>query len=104
MTAFLGPNDEPQTPGAVVAVNWGDYRVPTYLVTVKPWAEGWELHVEGVGVTQARKPAEAETMVRDLIRLNMPDVPANVRLRWQMQAVGGEEPQPVADRWWRGDA
>jgi hypothetical protein len=23
---LLGPGDEPQTPGAVVAVNWGDYR------------------------------------------------------------------------------
>lgn len=25
--AFLGPDDEPQNSGAVVAVNWGDYRV-----------------------------------------------------------------------------
>ncbi len=25
-TRFLGPDDEPQQPGAVVAVHWGDYR------------------------------------------------------------------------------
>jgi hypothetical protein len=39
----------------------------TYCVTAKRWEKGWELHIEGVGATQARKLREAETMARDLI-------------------------------------
>lgn len=40
----------------------------TYRVAAKRWAKGWELHVDGVGVTQARKlNHQAEVMVRDLI-------------------------------------
>jgi len=38
-----------------------------YNVTAKHWKRGWELHIEGVGVTQCRSLAEAETMVRDYI-------------------------------------
>lgn len=33
----------------------------------RPWAHGWELHVEGVGVTQVRVLEHAEQQVRDLI-------------------------------------
>ena len=39
----------------------------TYQVLAKRWDKGWELHIEGVGVTQARRLSEAEAMVRDLI-------------------------------------
>lgn len=39
----------------------------TYNVTAKHWKRGWELHIEGVGVTQSKTLAEAETMVRDYI-------------------------------------
>lgn len=38
-----------------------------YQVTAKRWAHGWELHIEGVGVTQSRTLAGAEQMVRDYI-------------------------------------
>jgi hypothetical protein len=31
------------------------------------WKRGWELHIDGVGVTQSRSLAEAETMVRDYV-------------------------------------
>lgn len=39
----------------------------TYDVTARRWKHGWELHIDGVGVTQARSLGEAETMVRDYI-------------------------------------
>lgn len=38
-----------------------------YNVTAKHWKRGWELHIEGVGVTQCRSLAEAEAMVRDYV-------------------------------------
>lgn len=42
----------------------------TYIVRARHWARGWELHVEGVGVTQSRTLAAAEEMVRDYLRLD----------------------------------
>lgn len=39
----------------------------TYRVTAKRWVKGWELHIEGVGVTQVRVLAEAEQQVVDYI-------------------------------------
>jgi DNA-directed RNA polymerase specialized sigma subunit len=41
--------------------------VTTYNVTARRWKRGWELHIEGVGVTQARGLGEAESMVRDYV-------------------------------------
>jgi DNA-binding CsgD family transcriptional regulator len=41
--------------------------VKTYHVQAKRWEHGWELHIEGVGVTQSRTLWDAETMARDLI-------------------------------------
>ncbi|HET7386945.1 MAG TPA: antitoxin HicB [Nocardioidaceae bacterium] len=38
-----------------------------YQVRAKPWKHGWELHIDGVGVTQSRTLAGAEQMVRDYI-------------------------------------
>jgi predicted XRE-type DNA-binding protein len=38
-----------------------------YMVRAKRWEGGWELHVDGVGVTQSRTLETAETQVRDLI-------------------------------------
>lgn len=48
--------------GGVVAV--------TYTVRAKRWDGGWELHIDGVGVTQALSLAGAERMVRDYLRLD----------------------------------
>lgn len=39
----------------------------TYTVQAKHWTHGWELHIDGIGVTQARNLGEAEQMVRDYI-------------------------------------
>ena len=39
----------------------------TRTAIARPWAQGWELHVEGVGVTQVRVLEHAEQQVRDLI-------------------------------------
>ncbi len=46
----------------------------TYRVRALRWEKGWELHIDGVGVTQARKLNEAEEMARDYIALEL-DVP-----------------------------
>ncbi|HXP18407.1 MAG TPA: hypothetical protein VN840_02060 [Streptosporangiaceae bacterium] len=45
----------------------------TYDVRAKRWEHGWELHIDGVGVTQSRSLWDAEMMARDLIsrRLGM---------------------------------
>jgi hypothetical protein len=42
----------------------------TYEVRAKRWARGWELHIEGVGVTQSHTLRDAERMVRDYISLD----------------------------------
>jgi len=39
----------------------------TYSVHARRWAHGWELHIDGVGVTQSRNLDGAEQMVRDYI-------------------------------------
>ncbi len=45
----------------------GNGMVRTYTVKAKRWKHGWELHIDGVGVTQSRTLATAEQMVRDYI-------------------------------------
>jgi hypothetical protein len=48
---------------------------PAYTVTVVPWAQGLELHIDGVGVTQTDPGhTDAELMVRECISLTL-DVP-----------------------------
>lgn len=39
----------------------------TYTVTAKRWARGWELHIDGVGVTQACSLSTAEATARECI-------------------------------------
>lgn len=39
----------------------------TYRVTARRWAEGWELHVDGEGVTQVRTLDRAVAQVRDYL-------------------------------------
>ena len=45
----------------------------TYNVRAVRWEHGWELHIDGVGVTQSRGLTDAERMVRDYLRLDMGD-------------------------------
>jgi DNA-directed RNA polymerase specialized sigma24 family protein len=42
----------------------------TYKVRAKRWARGWELHIDGLGVTQSRSLRDAEGMARDYIALD----------------------------------
>lgn len=42
----------------------------TYEVRAHRWARGWELHIDGVGVTQSHSLSGAEEMVRDYIALD----------------------------------
>jgi hypothetical protein len=39
-------------------------------VRARRWARGWELHIDGVGVTQSHSLSDAEEMVRDYIALD----------------------------------
>ena len=41
-----------------------------YKVTAEHWEGGWELHIEGVGVTQSRTLDGADEMIRDYLRLD----------------------------------
>src|SRR5262245_28976411 len=45
----------------------GVVDVTTYRVRAVRWAQGWELHIDGVGVTQVRSLARAEQQVRDYV-------------------------------------
>ena len=40
------------------------------MVRAVRWERGWELHIEGVGVTQSHGLNDAERMVRDYLRLD----------------------------------
>lgn len=43
----------------------------SYTVHAKRWEHGWELHVDGEGVTQSRSLATAERTVRDYLSLTL---------------------------------
>ena len=51
----------------------------TYTVRAVRWDKGWELHVEGVGVTQSHGLTDAVGMVLDYIKV-MGHEPGNVDL------------------------
>jgi hypothetical protein len=46
-----------------------------YKVRAKRWARGWELHIDGVGVTQSHSLRDAEGMARDYIALDTEVLP-----------------------------
>jgi hypothetical protein len=48
-----------------------------YKVRAKRWARGWELHIDGVGVTQSHSLRDAEGMARDYIALDTDVSPAS---------------------------
>lgn len=41
----------------------------TYTVRAKRWERGWELHIDGVGVTQSHGLTDAESMARSYIAM-----------------------------------
>jgi DNA-directed RNA polymerase specialized sigma subunit len=46
-----------------------------YQVLARRWTRGWELHIDGVGVTQSHSLVDAEDMVRDYIVLALDVAP-----------------------------
>jgi hypothetical protein len=45
--------------------------VNRYVVRAVRWEHGWELHIDGVGVTQSHGLRDAKRMVRDYLRLDV---------------------------------
>jgi hypothetical protein len=67
---------------------WGTVT-STYQVRAKRWAHGWELHIEGVGVTQSHTLRDAERMARDYIALDTGTDPGSFDVKI-MPEIGGE--------------
>lgn len=61
----------------------------TYTVRAKSWKHGWELHIDGVGVTQSRNLDGAEQMVRDYIETLTDHDTADAVIVIQPQVGGG---------------
>lgn len=56
-----------------------------YNVTAKRWEHGWELHIEGVGVTQSHGVADAEEMVRHYLELEGVSGPFAVSINFRAE-------------------
>lgn len=67
----------------------------TYTAHAKRWEHGWELHVDGVGVTQIRTLERAEQQVRDLVE-TMTDQNASEAAVVILPDLGGLEAE-IAD-------
>lgn len=52
----------------------------TYTVTAKRWEGGWELHIDGIGVTQSRTLANAAQQVSDYIATLTDVAPERIRV------------------------
>ncbi len=70
----------------------------TYSVTARHWKRGWELHVDGVGVTQCRALAEAEPMVRDYIESLTGTDASDAAVVVSVEVGGGPDEQARAAR------
>jgi len=57
----------------------------TYKVTAKAWEHGWELHIEGVGVTQSEGVEDAEATVRDYLELDDRDSTAPIDITFEFR-------------------
>lgn len=65
----------------------------TYKVRARRWARGWELHIEGLGVTQSHTLRDAEMMARDYIELDTDAAPGsfNVEITPEIGGALGEQ-------------
>lgn len=70
----------------------GMVAVKVYSVRAKRWAKGWELHIDGVGVTQSVTLARAEEAVRDYIAtvLEVDAVDGVVEITPELGELGAE--------------
>lgn len=81
--------------GPAYEVSAGRVAAMTYPVVAKRWKRGWELHIDGVGVTQSTTLAEAEELVRDYLELDGLDPSADVTV---VPKLGGLEAHVAAVR------
>ena len=63
----------------------------SYEVRAKRWARGWELHVEGVGVTQSKTLVSASKMAREYVSMALDVDPESFEL--EMTIGGGSGPR-----------
>jgi hypothetical protein len=49
-----------------------------FKVNAKRWKRGWELHIDGVGVTQVRRLNAAEATAKDYIALDLGFAPEEI--------------------------
>lgn len=64
----------------------------SFSVLARPWAHGWELHVDGHGVTQVRVLAKAAQQVRDYVcTVTGTEVPDDTAVRLRYELGGLEE-------------
>lgn len=55
-----------------------------YSVIARKWDGGWELHIEGVGVTQADRLGVAEEMVRDYLDVMNLNPEADIDITYEL--------------------
>lgn len=78
----------------------------TYKVRAKRWAHGWELHIDGLGVTQSHTLRDAEMMARDYIMLDTDAAPDSFDVEITPEIGGelGEQTRAARDAVSRADA
>lgn len=64
----------------------------TYTVTTERWEHGWELHIDGVGVTQCGTLADAERMALDYLATELGGEPEDyaVEIHHDLGGVGAK--------------
>ena len=63
-----------------------------FRVTATRWEKGWELDIEGVGVTQSKSLRDADEMVRDYVRLESgSDVARDAIIEFEFHVDGLED-------------
>jgi DNA-directed RNA polymerase specialized sigma24 family protein len=72
-------------------------KAAKYRVTAQRWEHGWELHVDGVGVTQCGPLSDAERMARDYLATELGGEPADYEVGIQHD-LGGLETEVAAAR------
>jgi DNA-directed RNA polymerase specialized sigma24 family protein len=72
--------------------------VTTYTVRAKRWRRGWELHIDGLGVTQSRTLNDAEEMARDYIAVVTGAPPDSFSIEIVPEVGEGLDEETVAAR------
>lgn len=59
-----------------------------YTVRAVPWAHGWELHIEGIGVTQSDSLKDADRQVRDYLETLLDEDAADAQIDMVLELGG----------------